>query len=315
MKRKTLLFLLIALLLTGSGYFYYEHQRKQVRDAINGYLAVTFPYSTVTYNLQSVNPFSRTVVLTDMRIDNPEATLTVRQATFRNVTIKEGYKYPLTMELELNGIRLTGTSVYIPPPVRDLGLIPEEINFRGAYRIDPGRGTLDVSGITLNMADLGSLRVSIAMSAVPVEVFRDPYGFFEEFSEFVSSGHKPEEHPVYEKLMHMKFRSCSLVFRNDGLVQKLIRFVSTMEGKHPAAIISDVEREIDRGIVKAEIPEVKEVLLALKDFIRHPGTISLDISTSDPLSFLDIQNARSPEEIKRKLKITLKLNGKEHRII
>jgi hypothetical protein len=318
-NRDRLILVVILFVITAvGGLFFYYYQTEKLRERINNYLAATFPYSTVNYRVETINPFSRKIVLTDMKIESPQGTATIQKVVFRNVAFRKEYRYPLKVDFQMLGIRFSGmfeTFKNIPLPIREMGLLPQEINVESSYVFYPEEKILNISKVVLHLVDLGRIEFGMNLASVPEDFFRSPEKLFEDIVSFAVSGGRIEQHPDYKKLVNIELRKFSIFFKNEGLIQKLIRFVSTMEGRPSVSILAEAEKEIEDVANEITLPDAKKAVLAVKDFLKHPETLSFVVKAKKTLKFSGLSGVIGPEQLKEILTVTLTVNGKEYRII
>lgn len=100
--------------------------------------------------------------------------------------------------------------------------------------------------------------------------------------------------------------SAELSYRDDSLVSRLLEMEAKKEGKEVDSIISEITKDIDKEISRAKGELAKEVMEALKKFIKNPDKIAITVSPEEPVPVGSIQRTEDSEELLKLLNVKIR---------
>ena len=325
-KKSTALIVAISIflaLLTGGWTVAHFYKKKVAVETTNEFIRSFFPYSTASYRIDiGLNPLSRKVVLTEVIIRTPmvpDGEMNIRKVIINDFEVSERYSIPLKADIRIEGIAVNIEQALQGLPDADrkhmAGMIPKEINAGFVFRFDPDRRELHLTDSFVDMVDVAEVGLEYHVYSVPTTL----YSRLEEnpFAKLLFADNPQTRMiiglQVLEMIKDLRIESISLRFKNHSLVQSIIASIAAEEGKSPEELLTTAEREIEKARQTTPHPFLQDLVVAFRDFLRSPNTISVRIrATSRPFRIGNILNVKSVSDFKKMARLTVTVNGKDY---
>jgi hypothetical protein len=180
--------------------------------------------------------------------------------------------------------------------VTDLGVTSLTINADFAYAIDDGKKTFEVSGIVIDVVELGELKLKFKLAGIASGDLKGALG-----------GAKPGDDAATKLLAQLSLVSASISFKDKSLTQRLIQADAKKKGISEAEAKKKMLEDLAAQKKEAQDDATKEVIDLAVKFLNTPGVVELVASPSAPANVMATFMALmgSPGTLKQMLGLTI----------
>lgn len=180
--------------------------------------------------------------------------------------------------------------------VTDLGVTSLTINADFAYAIDDGKKTFEVSGIVIDVIELGELKLKFKLAGIASGDLKGAFG-----------GAKPGDDAATKLLAQLSLVSASISFKDKSLTQRLIQADAKKKGISEAEAKKKMLEDLAEQKKEAQDDATKEVIDLAVKFLTTPGVVELVASPSAPANVMATFMALmgSPGTLKQMLGLTI----------
>jgi hypothetical protein len=295
MTRKTIgimaggLLVLFAAVYLGLKFYIENDAEGRIHDWANH----TGRISNITYQSLDVGLFSKTIQASQVsiRIKDVNSPVIIDRLMLHSFDIEN--EIPSFMHVEIQGIHISRDNPLmkgISPVLSQMGYADFSANVEYAYIYEPVKKDLEIQQLCINIPDMGNVEVSARLNNLDLAALKsvpdNPLSLIALVPAVAISG-------------------IVLDYQDNSLAQKLIALAASQSGQHSEQLISAITEQLNSEIQKQNQPAIRDMLLALRDFLAAPGRIQVAVSPAQPISLLTLLLENDPNERIRMLNVSV----------
>ncbi len=242
------------------------------------------------------------LVIKDAEITSPDnKTVKIERVEVRDFDW-ENPNQPARMDLSIKKLVIPASS--LEKDVADLGVTSLTINADFAYKLDDAKKTFEVSGIAIDIVELGELKLQLKLAGI---ASGDLKGVLGGDKDAKRGDAKPGEDAATKLLAQLMIVGASISFKDKSLVERLIRADAKKKNISEAEAKRKMLDDLAEQKKEATDDATRELFDAATKFLTNPGTIELAANPGSPVNVMAAFLAMmgSPGAIKQMLGIAL----------
>jgi hypothetical protein len=206
----------------------------------------------------------------------------------------ESASQPTHMDISIKKLVMPEAS--LEKEVTDLGITSLTINADFAYALDDGKKTFEVSGIVIDVVELGELKLKLKLAGIASGDLKSALG-----------GAKPGEDAATKLLAQLSIVGAAISFKDKSLTQRLIAADAKKKGISETEAKKKMLEDLAEQKKTATDDATKEVIDLAVKFLGTPGVIELAANPSAPANVMATFMALmgSPGTLKQMLGLTI----------
>jgi hypothetical protein len=279
-KKKYSIFIVISVIFFLAGvigiYFISKIQlEKQVRKKLNKQIAQISPYADISYKAVKVNPIGRKIIIKDISIKD---IFTGQKISIDEVIIHSyDYKHKVPhflnasikeIEINIDDILKSTNDNYVRESCYFMKSIDYSTISAGLfldYKYDPKEEQLLINRLAIEAKDLGSLVVKIQVN---------------NFNPNMLSSSSINTGPITPALI---LKKATITYRDNSFTPRIIKKVAENRKVTKEEYKKSLIQGLETSLKKETTPVIRELLVALKNFISEPECISFTAGTNEPI--------------------------------
>jgi hypothetical protein len=234
------------------------------------------------------------IIIKDVEITSPDGKTVKAEAIIARDFDWASPDQPMHMDISVKKLVMPAAS--LEKEVTDLGVTQLTINADFAYALDDGKKTFEVSGIVIDVEELGELKLKLKLAGIASGDLKGAIG-----------GAKPGDDAATKLLAQLSLVSASISFKDKSLTQRLIQADAKKKGISEAEAKEKMIEELAEQKQQAQDDATKEVIDLAVKFLTTPGVVELVASPSAPANVMATFMALmgSPGTLKQMLGLTI----------
>jgi hypothetical protein len=163
----------------------------------------------------------------------------------------------------------------------DLGLTSLTVNADFAYAIDEAKKTFEITGVAIDIVELGELKIKLKLAGVVLGDIKNAIG-----GEKKEGEKKEGDDGAMKALAQIAVVGASITFKDKSLVERMIRADAKKKNLSEQAAKAKMLEELEAERTKAEDEVTKEFIDAAMKFLRNPGEIELSLTPPEPANVM-----------------------------
>jgi hypothetical protein len=231
------------------------------------------------------------VALKDVEITSPDGKTVKAESIVAREFDWENPDQPTHMDLSVT--KLVVPSAALDKEVTDLGVTQLTINAELAYELDDDKKTFEVSGITIDIVELGELKLKLKLAGIASGDLKGAIGGQPGGGEKI--------------LAQLSIVGAAISFKDKSLTRRLIAADAKKKGISEADAKKKMLEELAEQKKQAQDDATREVVDLAVKFLNSPGTIEIAASPSAPANVMQVFMGLmgSPGTLKQLLGLTL----------
>jgi len=234
------------------------------------------------------------IIIKDVEITSPDGKTVTAEAVIARDFDWQSPDQPTHMDISIKKLVMPAAS--LEKDVTDLGVTSLTINADFAYALDDAKKTFEVTGIVIDVVELGELRIKLKLAGIASGDLKSALG-----------GAKPGDDAATKLLAQLSLVSASISFKDKSLTQRLIKVDAKKKGISEDEAKKKMLEELAEQKKQAQDDATKEVLDLAVKFLSSPGVVELVASPSSPANVMATFMALmgSPGTLKEMLGLTI----------
>jgi hypothetical protein len=252
---------------------------------------VTESGGTVKYGALEKGDGKDGLVIKDLEITGPDKkTVKIERVDVRGFDW-ENPNQPLHVDVSIKN--LVVPSALLEKEVTDLGITSLTVNADFDYEFDDDKKTFEISGIVIDVVELGELKLSLKLAGVASGDLK------------TALGGKAEDGT--KLLAQLSIVGASVSFKDKSLTERLIRADAKKKGISEADAKKKMLEDLAEQKKQAQDDATKEVIDLAVKFIGAPGIVELAANPAAPANVMAAFMAvmGSPATLKQMLGLTI----------
>jgi hypothetical protein len=182
----------------------------------------------------------------------------------------------------------------------ELGITSLTINADFDYRFDDAKKTFEISGIVVDIVELGELRLKLKLVGLSLADIKKATGE-------KPKGEKKDDDAGMKLLANVNLSGATISFKDKSLVERLIRSEAKKKNMTEAAAKAKMLEDLAEQRKKAEDDATRELIDLATKFLTTPGTIEIVANPAQPanvmMAFMAVMS--SPATLKQLLGLSI----------
>ncbi len=233
------------------------------------------------------------LVITGLEITGPDnKTVTIERVEVRDYDW-DNSEQPTHLDVRIRKLVVPPAS--LDKEVSELGVTSLTINADFAYALDDGKKTFEISGIVIDVVELGELKLSLKLAGIASGDLKGVLGG--------NSGNDA----ATKLLAQLTIVGATISFKDKSLTQRLIAADAKKKGISEADAKKKMLEDLAEQKKQAQDDATKEVLDLAVKFLNAPGVIELAANPAAPANVMAAFMAvmGSPGTLKEMLGLTI----------
>jgi hypothetical protein len=234
------------------------------------------------------------VALKDVEITSADGKTAKAEAIIVREYDWENPEQPTNLDISIVKLMVPASS--LDKEVTDLGVTQLTINADFDYELDDDKKTFEVSGIVIDVVELGELKLKFKLAGIASGDLKSALG-----------GAKPGEGGPEKLLAQLSIVGAAISFKDKSLTQRLIAADAKKKGISEADAKKKMLEELAEQKKTAPDDATREVIDLAVKFLGSPGTIELVASPGAPAKVMQVFMGLmgSPAAVKQLLGLTV----------
>ena len=231
------------------------------------------------------------LVIKDLEITGPDGkTVKIERVEVRSFDWAKPSE-PSHMDLSIR--KLVVPSELLDKEAADLGITSLTVNADFAYAFDDAKKTFTISGIVVDVVELGELKLSLKLAGIASGDLK------------TALGGKGEDGT--KLLAQLSIVGASISFKDKSLTQRMIRADAKKKGISEADAKKKMLEELDEQKKQAQDDATKEIIDLAVKFLNSPGLVEVAANPAAPANVMAAFMAvmASPATLKQMLGLTI----------
>ncbi|MFO0986096.1 MAG: hypothetical protein U1F37_01830 [Alphaproteobacteria bacterium] len=231
------------------------------------------------------------LVIKDLEITGPDGkTVKIERVEVRSFDWAKPSE-PSHMDLSIR--KLVVPSELLDKEAADLGITSLTVNADFAYAFDDAKKTFTISGIVVDVVELGELKLSLKLAGIASGDLK------------TALGGKGEDGT--KLLAQLSIVGASISFKDKSLTQRMIRADAKKKGISEADAKKKMLEELDEQKKQAQDDATKEIIDLAVKFLNSPGLVEVAANPAAPANVMGAFMAvmASPATLKQMLGLTI----------
>ncbi len=231
------------------------------------------------------------VALKDVEITSADGKTVKAESIVAREFDWENPEQPTHMDLSIK--KLVVPSAALDKEVTDLGVSQLTINADIAYELDDDKKTFEISGIVIDVVELGELKVKLKLAGIASADLKGAIGGQPGGSEKI--------------LAQLSIVGAAISFKDKSLTQRLIAADAKKKGISEADAKKKMLEELAEQKKTAQDDATREIVDLAVKFLNSPGTIEVGANPAAPANVMQVFMGLmgSPGTVKQLLGLTL----------
>ena len=219
------------------------------------------------------------LVIKDVEITSPDnKTLKIERIEVRDFDW-EHPKEPKRLDMSVK--RLVIPADALEKEAADLGLTSLTVNADFAYAIDEAKKTFEITGVAIDIVELGELKIKLKLAGVVLGDIKNAIG-----GEKKEGEKKEGDDGAMKALAQIAVVGASITFKDKSLVERMIRADAKKKNISEAEAKQKMLEELAEQKKKAEDDATREVIDLAVKFLTKPGEIEISADPAAPANIM-----------------------------
>lgn len=204
-----------------------------------------------------------------------------------------GHQIPPQAKAEIKGIRLSTQHELLNPVRPDL----EAMGYQDivglitlAYQYDAAGKRLDLSEVTIQADQMGSIRFDLALTNL-------------DLPGLVKISNKPDLAVLLTTVPMIGVAGGRLTYSDDSFLQRLLHRGAEQSGQKPSVYRLKSKEKLNQLLEREKNERVRQIFSTLKKFIDHPKSVTISLNPSRPVPVFQFLLMKKPVDLLELLKV------------